>query len=123
MGRDRFAVIVGPHDKLVIFGPKGERAAELSAPAIAQQVALSDVSFQVSYGINSNQRLTAVLAPNATAPGELHFNVCGKSVDADRNAVVTLTFSPNAKSVTVTAGRTGRVEVNSRRVMPSEGQP
>jgi hypothetical protein len=123
MGSDRFAVIVGAHDKLVIFAPNGDRAAELSAPAIAQTVALSDASFQVSYGINSDQRLTAILAPNATAPVDLHFIVCGKHVDADKNAVVTLVFSPNGRSVTVSAGRTGRVEVNSHRVLPSVAHP
>jgi type 1 fimbria pilin len=123
MGEDRFAVVVGAHDKLVVFSPKGERAAELSAPAIAQSVTAGDVSFQVSYGRNANQQLTAILTPSATSAADLHFNVCGKSVDADKNAVVTLIFSSNAKSVTVNAGRGGRVEVNSHRVRSSEPRP
>jgi len=123
MGNDRFAITVGAHDKLVIFGPKGERAAELSVPSIAQPVTIGDMSFQVSYGHNAKEQLTAILTPSATDPTELHFNVCGKSVDADKNAVVTLIFSSNLKSVTIDAGYGGRVEVNSRRVRPSEPRP
>lgn len=114
-GADRFAVTVGAHDKLVIFGPKGERAAEFSAPSIAQPVAIGDVSFQVSYGHDANGNLTAILSPSETAPTALHFNVMGKSVDADK-AVVTLTFSANLKSVAVDPGYMGSVEVNSHRV-------
>jgi hypothetical protein len=123
MGSDRFAVIVGAHDKLVIFGPKGERAAELPVPSMAQPVTIGDISFQVSYGHNAKEQLTAILTPSATAPAALHFNVCGKSVDADKNAVVTLIFSSNLKSVTIDAGYGGRVEVNSRRVRPSPPGP
>jgi len=115
MGEDRFAVTVGAHDKLVIFGPKGERVTEISVPSIAQPVTMGDVSFQVSYGRDSSGRLTAILSPSATAPVALHFNVLGKSVDADK-AVVTLTFSVNLKSVSIDPGYVGRVEVDSRRV-------
>jgi len=122
MGEDRFAVIVGEHDTLVVFGPKGERAAEFSVPSIAQSVTVGDISFQVSYGHNANGRLTAILSPSDAAPADLHFNVCGKSVDADK-AVVTLIFSSNLKSVTIDAGYGGRVEVNSHRVRPSEPLP
>jgi hypothetical protein len=122
MGSDRFAVIVGAHDKLVIFGPKGDRAAELSVPSIAQPATVGDVSLQVSYGRNAKGQLTAILSPSDTAPAALHFNVCGKSVDADK-AVVTLIFSPDLKSVTITAGYGGRVEVNSHRVKPTEPLP
>ncbi len=122
VGDDRFAVTVGAHDKLVIFGPKGERAAEFSVPAISQPVNVGDVSFQVSYGRDSNGRLTAILTPNDTAPADLHFTVMGKSVDADK-AVVTLIFSSDLKRVTVNAGYGGRVAVNSHRVAPSEPLP
>src|SRR5260221_12227962 len=72
MGEDRFAVTVGTHDKLVFFGPKGERSAELSVPSISQPVTIGDVSFQVSYGRDANGRLTAILAPGST-PVALHF--------------------------------------------------
>jgi len=122
MGEDRFAVTVGAHDKLVIFGPKGERVAELPVPSIAQPVAIGSMSFQVSYGRNAKEELTAILTPNSTAPGDLHFDVLGKSVDADK-AVVTLIFSSNLKGVSVHAGYGGRVEVNSRRIRPSQPRP
>jgi hypothetical protein len=119
---DHFAIAVGAHDNLVVFGPNGARAAELSVPTIGQVVAVGDVSFQVSYGSDARGRLTAVLAPSADAPTDLHFNVLGKSVDADR-AVVTMVFSLNLQHVTIHAGYGGRVEVNSRRVRPSELAP
>ena len=121
-GNDRFAITVGARDKLVIFGPKGERAAEFPVPSIAQPVTIGDISFQVSYGRNAKDQLTAILTPSSTAPVDLHFNVMGKSVDADK-AVVTLIFSSNLKSVDIDPGYGGRVEVNSRRVRPSHPSP
>jgi hypothetical protein len=121
-GDDRFAITVGAHDKLVVFGPKGERAAEFSVPSIAQPVTIGDISFQVSYGRDPNGQLTAILTPDATAPVDLHFTVLGKGVDADK-AVVTLIFSSNLKRVAIHAGYGGRVEVNSRRVRPSHPSP
>jgi hypothetical protein len=119
---DRFAIAVGAHDNLVIFGPKGKRVADLSVPTIAQPVTVGDVSFQVSYGRNAHGQLTAIVAPSADAPSDFHFNILGKSVDADK-AVVTLIFSLNLKHVTINAGYGGRVEVNSRGVRPSELTP
>ena len=115
MGDDRFAIAVGAHDKLVVFGPKGERAAEISVPSAGQAVTVGDTSFQVSYGRDSNGQLTAIISPSDTAPVDLHFTVMGKSVDADK-AVVTLIFSSNLKSVAIDSGYGGRVEVNSRRI-------
>jgi len=123
MGEDRFAIAVGAHDKLVVFGPKGERVGEFSAPAIGEPVTVGDVLFQVSYGHNAKGQLTAILTPSSTTPAALHFNVLGKSVDADKNAVVTLIFSSDLRGVTINAGYGGRVEVNSRRVRPSEPRP
>jgi hypothetical protein len=122
LGEDRFAVVVGTHDKLVVFGPKGQRAAELSVPTVGQSVTVGDVSFQVSYGRSDKGQLMAILSPSESAPAHLHFSVCGKSVDADK-AVVTLIFSSTAKSVSVEAGYGGRVEVNSRRISSSEPLP
>jgi hypothetical protein len=116
MGDDRFAVVVGAHDKLVIFGPKGDRAAELSVASVAVPVTAGAASFQVSYGRDMNGRLTAILSPNATDPTDLHFNVLGKSIDANKDAVVTLIFATNLKRVTVDPGAVGRVEVNSHRL-------
>jgi hypothetical protein len=60
--------------------------------------------------------LTAIVAPNPTQPQDLHFNVLGKSVDTDKSAVVTLTFSKELKSVKVDPGYIGQVDVNSRRL-------
>jgi hypothetical protein len=115
MGEDRFAITVSTHDKLVIFGPKGDRVAELAVPTIGQSATAGDVSFQVSYGRDTNGRLSAILSPSETAPAPLHFNVMGKAVDADQ-AVVTLIFTANLKSVIVDPGYGGSVEVNSHRL-------
>jgi hypothetical protein len=115
MGENRFAITVGAHDQLIIFGPKGDRVASLSAPAIAQPVTIGDLSLQVSYGRDSNGKLTAILVPSQTTPAAFHFNVLGKSVDADK-AVVTLVFSSNLRGVTVESGYGGNVEVNSHRI-------
>jgi hypothetical protein len=112
---ERFAIVVGPHDNLVFFGPKGDRVAELTVPTIAQTATVGDVSFQVSYGKDSSGQLTAILTPSGTAPAALHFNVLGKAVDAE-NAVVTLTFAFNLKSVIIDPGYVGDVEVNSHRL-------
>lgn len=122
LGDDRFAISLGGPDKLVVSGPKGEKAVEFSVPAIAQPVTIGGVSFQMSFGRNSYDQLTAILSPSDVAPVDLHFTVMGKSVDADK-AVVTLIFSSNLKGVTIDAGYGGRVEVNSRRVRPSEPRP
>jgi hypothetical protein len=119
---DAFAIAIGAHDNLVVFGPKGERAAELPVPSLAQPVTAGDASFQVSYGRDFDGRLTAIVAPNATAPTALHFSVMGKSIEADK-AVVTLIFSHNLSSVSVRAGYGGNVRVNSRRVSPSLMRP
>ncbi len=115
LGEDRFAIAVGAHDNLVIFCPKGDRVAELTVPTIAQTATAGDVSFQISYGKDSGGQLTAILTPSATSPAPLHFSVLGKAVDAE-NAVVTLTFAFNLKSVTIDPGYVGSVEVNSHRL-------
>ncbi len=47
---DRFAVAIGSHDMLVIFGPNGQRVAELPVPSISQSVTIGATTFQVSYG-------------------------------------------------------------------------
>jgi len=122
MGDDRFVISLEGPDKLVVSGPKGQQAAGFSVPAIAQPVTVGAVSFQMSFGRNSNDQLTAILTPNSDTPVDLHFTVMGKSVDADQ-AVVTLIFSSNLKRVTINAGYGGRVEVNSRRVRPSQPVP
>lgn len=112
---DRFALAVGAHDALVIFGPKGDRIAEIMPPTIGQAASVAGVSFQVSYGRDMDGRLTAILAPATTSSGALHFNVLGKAIDADQ-AVVTLTFARNLKSVSIDPGYAGTVEVNSHRL-------
>ena len=122
-GEDRFAITIGPHDVLAIFGPDGKKAPEISAPATGVAVTFGDISFQVSYGHDSNQHLMAIISPSADDPSDLHFNVMGKAVDADKDAVVTLVFSLSARSVTVEPGLTGRVEVNSHRLPHQEPSP
>jgi hypothetical protein len=113
---DRFALAIGPHDVLAVFGPKGEKGPEITPNSLATPVTVSGISFQVSYGRDSAQRLTAIISPDAASPSDLHFNVLGKAIDADKSSVVTLTFSANARSVSIDPGMVGRVEVNSRRL-------
>ena len=117
-GDDLFAIAVGAHDNLVVFGPKGDRAAELPVPSVAQPVTAGTVSFQVSYGRNSDGNLAALICPSVTHPDFLHFTVLGKSVEADK-AVVTLIFSQNLKRVVIKAGYGGNVRVNSHNIRPS----
>jgi len=112
-GDDNFALALGAHDTLVIFGPKGDKVAELSVPAISQPITVGATSFQVSYGRDANDLLTAILTPSATQPQPLHFNVLNKNVETDQQAVVTLTFPAGRKRVTVDAGYVGSVQVNS----------
>jgi len=119
---DRFSVTLGAHDSLVIVGPNHERQ-ELPVPSISVPVTIGATAFQVSYGRDANNLLTAIIAPNPTQPQDLHFNVLSKSVDADKQAVVTLTFSPNSNGnarVSVDPGYVGSVQVNSRTVHRSE---
>ena len=116
MADDRFAVAVGAHDSLVIFGPKGDRVAELPVPSISQPVTVAGTSFQVSFGRDANDLLTAIFAPNSAQPQDLHFNVLNKSVDASKAAVVTLTFSAALNHVTVDPGYVGLVAVNSTNI-------
>jgi hypothetical protein len=111
---DRFALAVGARDMLVIFGPKGDRVAELPVPSISQTVTIGSTSFQVSYGRDANELLTAIIAPNPSQPQDLHFNALNKSVDADKQAVVTLTFANDLNHVSVDPGYVGVVQVNSR---------
>lgn len=112
---DRFALAVGPHGSLIVFGPKGERVAELPVPSIAQNVNVGATSFQVSYGRDANDMLTAIVVPNPSSPQDLHFNVLNKAIDSDKSAVVTLTFSSNFDRVTVDPGYVGLVEVNNEK--------
>jgi len=113
---DRFAVAVGAHDMLLIFGPKGDQRAELPVPSISQNVAVGATLFQVSYGRDANGLLTAIIAPDPSQPQDLHFNVLGKAIDTDKSAVVTLTFSKSLNNVKIDPGYIGEVEVNSHRL-------
>jgi hypothetical protein len=116
-GDDRFALAVGQHGDLLVFGPHGEKAGDFSPPAIAQPVAINGgPSFQVSYGRDVNNMLTAILSPDASHPSDLHFSVLNKTVDTDKQAVVTLTFSSSLNRVKVDPGYIGLVQVNSRKV-------
>jgi hypothetical protein len=112
MADDSFALAPGAHDDLVIFGPKGEQVAELSIPTISQAVTVGSTSFQISYGRDANNYVTAILAPSSAQPQSLHFTVLNKTVEADKQAVVTLTF-PDSRHVIVDPGYIGTVTVNS----------
>jgi hypothetical protein len=113
---DRFAMSIGSHDLLNILNAKGERKAELPLPSVSQSVVIDGATFQVSYGRDANNLLTAIIAPNPDEPQDLHFTVLGKNVDTDKQAVVTLTFSNNLSSVKIDPGYVGDVEVDAHRV-------
>jgi hypothetical protein len=117
LGDDRFAMAVGQHGDLIIFGPKGDKAADLTVPTISQSVTVNGTTtFQVSYGRDVDDRLSAIISPSAAQPADLHFTVLGKDIDADKMAVVTLTFSSTLNSVSVDPGYIGVVQVNSRHI-------
>jgi hypothetical protein len=118
---DRFSIAIGEHGDLLVFGAKGEKLGDFPVPAISQPVTVNaTTSFNVSYGRDVNEKLTAILAPNSTQPADLHFTVLGKEVDADKAAVVTLTFSRNLNSVSVDPGYVGLVQVNSEKIRHHE---
>jgi hypothetical protein len=115
--QDRFALAVGPHGDLVVFGPHGEKAGTYTLPTIGQAVTINGgPSFQISYGRDVNDRLSVILSPDSAHPQDLHFSVLNKTIDADKLAVVTLTFSSNLNSVKVDPGYVGVVQVNSQSV-------
>jgi hypothetical protein len=113
LAADRFSVAVGTHERLLVFGPNGDQKADLPLPSISQNVAVGATMFQVSYGRDANDLLTAIIAPDPSQPQDLHFNVLGKAIDTDKSAVVTLTFSKSLNGVKVDPGYVGQVEVNS----------
>lgn len=114
---DRFALAVGQHGDLLVFGPKGDKVADLPVPTISQSVTVNGATtFQISYGRDVDDRLSAIISPNAAEPSDLHFSILGKDIDADKMAVVTLTFSSNLNSVSVDPGYIGVVQVNSRHI-------
>jgi hypothetical protein len=114
---DRFALAVGQHGDLLVFGPKGDKVADLPVPTISQSVTVNGATtFQVSYGRDVDDRLSAIISPNAAQPADLHFTILGKDIDADKMAVVTLTFSSTLNSVSVDPGFIGVVQVNSRHI-------
>jgi len=109
---DTFSLAPTAHDNLAIFGPKGDRVAELSLPTISQAVTVGSTSFQISYGRDANNWITAIIAPSASSPQDLHFTVLNKTINTDKQAVVTLTFQDD-KHVIVDPGYIGSVTVNS----------
>ena len=127
MGDDHFALAVGPRDTLMLLGPGGTTAAQLSVPTISKPVKVGDTSFQVSYGRDANDLLTVILTPDPTEPKSLHFNVLSKNVDTDSQAVVTLTFSNNLNHVSIDPGYLGVVQVDSetlrRHLLTDESYP
>ena len=114
-GQDRFAVAVGARDMLVITG---DHKTELPLPSISQTVRVDGATFQVSYGRDANGLLTAIFAPNPSQPQDLHFTVLSKSIDSDRKAVLTLSFSKNKDQVKIDPGYVGVVQVNSQKIQP-----
>jgi hypothetical protein len=111
---DRFSLAVGSHDLLLVNDANGAQRAELPLPSISQSVTVGDATFQVSYGRDANNLLTAIVSPNPSEPQDLHFSVLGKTIDSDKLAVVTLTFSKEAQQVKIDPGYVGQVEVNAR---------
>ena len=114
---DRFALAVGPHGDLAVFGLHGEKVGSYTMPTIGQAVNINGgPSFQVSYGRDVNDHVSVILSPDAAHPQDLHFSVLNKAVDADKAAVVTLTFSSSLNSVKVDPGYVGVVHVNAEGV-------
>lgn len=115
---DRFSMAIGQHDLLTIFSTNGDPKVELPLPSISQTVVVDGATCQISYGRDANNLLTAIIAPNPAQPQDLHFTVLGKSIDTDKQAVITLTFSKSLNGVTIDPGYVGEVEVNSHQLHP-----
>ena len=113
--QERFSLALGSRDMLVV---QGDHRTELPLPSISQLVIVDGSAFQISYGRDANGLLTAILAPNPSQPQDLHFTVLGKSIDSDRQAVVTLTFSKDKNDVRIDPGYVGVVQVNSQKIRP-----
>jgi hypothetical protein len=113
--QDRFSISVGPRDMLVI---QGDHKTALPLPSISQAVAVNGATFQVSYGRDANDLLTAIIAPNPSEPQDVHFTVLGKTVDSDKQAVITLSFSKAENEVRIDPGYVGVVQVNSQKLQP-----
>ena len=115
-GDDRFAQAIGQHNDLLVFGAKGEKVGDYPVPSVSQLVVVnSSTSFQLSYGRDINNLLTAILSPNPAQLSPLHFLVLSKTVDSDQQAVVTLTFS-GLSHVSVDPGYIGSVEVDAEKI-------
>lgn len=120
---DHFSLSVGTHGDLLVFGPNGEKVGDFTAPAIAQPISINEgPSFQVSYGRDMNNMLSAIISPDPAHPADLHFSVMNKKVDSDKQAVVTLTFSSALNHVIIDPGYVGLVQVDSKTVHHHESR-
>ncbi|MEI9998255.1 MAG: hypothetical protein WDO13_03330 [Verrucomicrobiota bacterium] len=114
---DRFSIAPQGPEQLLIAGADGQPVAQLPASTLLRPVTIGAAAFEASYVRDANGEWTAVLAPSGTGPTELSFTVLGRAVDA-RDAIVTLAFSPDLKSVSVDPGYVGTVDVDSHRLVP-----
>jgi hypothetical protein len=112
-GDDRFTLAIGVRDDLVISSPNGGTVAELALSTIGKPVTVGHATFRVSFDRDANRLLTAVVSADEKSPS-LHFDVLGRSVEADRGAVVTLAFAADARSVGIDPGYIGEVLVDSQ---------
>jgi hypothetical protein len=109
-----FSLAIAVGDKLAIFGANGTKVAELPAPTLGQVVKASPVSFQVSFGRDASDRLTAIISPDPAKPSSLNFITGGRTVQMDAESVVTLIYSPDGRSVMVDPGLIGKVLVDRK---------
>ncbi len=116
---DRFSMAIDAKDRLVVLDAKGDQAATVTNPSIATPVTVGSTTFQVSYGRDANNLLTAIVTPSPSQPQNLHFLVLGKKIDSDKEAVVTLTF-PTSDRVIIDPGYVGTVTVNDRKLKSRE---
>jgi len=111
-----FSIEVGTKDNLVILNPQGSEVAKLPSGTIQQPVKVDNTSFIVSYGQDTNQRYSAIIAPDPNQPKAIEFVVAGNRVYADSKASVTVTFASDFKSVSVDPGAFGTVSLNGNRL-------
>ena len=106
--------IAGGDNKLTVFGANGAKVAELPAPTLGQVVKAAPVSFQVSFGRDASDRLTAIVSPDPSKPSSLSFITGGRNIQMDAESVVTLIYSPDGRSVMVDPGLIGKVLVDRK---------
>lgn len=109
-----FTLKVSEFDVLLIQGADGKNIAEILESTVGKTIQVGATSFQVSYGRDLNDSLSVIVAPNISKPTALNFNVGDKSVQSDKAAIVTVTYSNDHKPTHIDPGFIGTVTIDGQ---------